>query len=272
MPRRPQNFDGLLEYFWKVENRFEEMERPRFERVPTDIPGARFEYCASDWVAIDAEISKLPLFNQVKVSDPSRHWRLWLEGPARDYFLAKASAPPVPLSERMRRWEKVWQKIDELQETIADAAEAHFGGVEPPDGTVEEIDQQLASLHEFRLVVARRASGLGRTAISEGTVPTHSARVEYFHGVLLTWMALGGKLRLPSDGLSGPLARFFFAAVGPVMGEEQPSPSSLRDIVAAFLASFVTIAKNTKALLEVFESSEVERRFWESYLHQSRGV
>ena len=53
--------------------------------------------------------------------------------------------------------------------------------------------------------------------------------------VLQTWVHFGGKLRLsrhPKTGkVKGPLARFFFAVVRPVMGDRTPSPESLPHIV-----------------------------------------
>jgi hypothetical protein len=266
VPRRRQDFDAMLDDFRDVEENFEKMERPRFELVPADVSGARFKYLASDWGAVEIEISPLPLFERLEAS----RWRWSLEYNARQYFVAKSSPAPLSLSERMRRWETVWRKIDEVQEAIQDAAEAHFGGaLEPKPLTVTEIDEQLESLHNFRLIVASRATELERNVISWPPAPVHSARVEYFHGVLRTWMMAGGKLRLPSDGLSGPLARFFFAAVGPVMEADQPSRSSLRDIVAAFDASRATIVENTRTYIERLKLPEASKVFWETYLREA---
>jgi hypothetical protein len=168
----------------------------------------------------------------------------------------------------MRQWETVWRKIGELEDAILDAAESHFGGREPQEGAVEEIDEKLGSLHNFRLVVASRAAELKRTIVSSNPPQLKSARAEYCHTVLAAWMAWGGELKLPSDGRSGPLARFFFAVVGPVIGRDQPSPASLRDIVAAFEVSRRLVIENTRALVDKSELPEASKTMWENYLNE----
>jgi hypothetical protein len=195
VPRRPQDFDALIEYFTSYEEHFDSTDRPGLVSVPADISGAHFEYRANDWAAIEVEIAKLPSLGK---SEP-KHWRLNLESLARAYFLMKASAPPVPLSERMRQWETVWRKIGELEDAILDAAESHFEGVDPPKGAVEDIDEQLESLHNFRRVVASRAAELKPTVISSYRPQVKSARAEYCRAVVAAWRAWGGESKRPAS-------------------------------------------------------------------------
>jgi hypothetical protein len=84
----------------------------------------------------------------------------------------------------------------------------------------------LAALHQLKYVVAHCASRLKEDL--------DKAHVEFYEQVLRTWWTLGGELTRPTDGASGPFPRFFFAVVGPVMGEDQPSRLSLRDIVKTY--------------------------------------
>ncbi len=139
----------------------------------------------------------------------------------------------------MQRWQKVWRTVEELEEAITDAAEAHFGvGAEALvafQSHLADLDDQLTSLHSLKLLVASCAVDLNRDAIL--WLPgLDLARTEFYRAVLEIWRTLGGELRRSTDGNSGPLARFFFAVVEPVMKEDQPSHSSLRDIVDTYKA------------------------------------
>ncbi len=64
---------------------------------------------------------------------------------------------------------------------------------------------------------------------------TANPRLEYQSKVLEIWVQLGGNLRISrhyrSQRVQGPLAKYFFAVVRPVMGEATPSPESLPGIV-----------------------------------------
>jgi hypothetical protein len=59
--------------------------------------------------------------------------------------------------------------------------------------------------------------------------------VVFYQSILWHWTDLGGSLTFtkdPSSGkISGPLVKYFFAVVRPVMGERAPSVKSLPDIV-----------------------------------------
>jgi hypothetical protein len=60
-------------------------------------------------------------------------------------------------------------------------------------------------------------------------------RTRFQFQVLEIYVSLGGKLRISrnsnSQKVQGPLAKYFFAVVRPVMGESTPSPESLPGIV-----------------------------------------
>jgi hypothetical protein len=97
------------------------------------------------------------------------------------------------------------------------------------DALLEEVQKgcdQLAGPSFWG--VSRRHSFTGRLDPS----------VVYYQAVLCIWTDdFGGSLRLSrsserSNKVYGPLLRFFFAVVGPVMGKRTPSHQSLHDIVA----------------------------------------
>jgi hypothetical protein len=268
MPRRitkTQAFEALLERFERFEADFKTMKRRAFEprrraEVAADVPDVLFAYEASQWAVIEGEMRSLPRFEQLDLAPVRRN----LEDAARLYFLRRAVRPPSRW-ERMQRWEKVWRNIEKLEESIISAVEADFGldlfagghfdeygeAISYGPGSLDEFG--LAPLHQLKHVVASYAVDLGGEDQAQigfyqqdlstwsyfGTRPTDGksgdqAQIGLYEQVLRTWWTLGGELTRPTDGASGPFPRFFFAVVGPVMGEDQPSRLSLRDIVKTY--------------------------------------
>jgi hypothetical protein len=270
MPRRiskTQDFDALFEKFKRFEAEFKAMKRLAFEprrpaEVAADVPGVLVKYEASQWAVIEGEMRALPRFEQLDLASVRRT----LEGAARLYFLRRAVRRPSRW-ERMQGWEKVWRNIGELEESIISAVEADFGLDLLAGGHFDEYGEAisygpgaldkfgLAPLHQLKHVVATYAMELGGEDQAQigwyeqeqdlwtwsyfGTRPRDGksgdeAQIGFYQQVLSTWSKFGGELTRPSDGASGPFARFFFAVVGPVMGDKQPSHASLRDIVHAY--------------------------------------
>jgi hypothetical protein len=89
-------------------------------------------------------------------------------------------------------------------------------------------------------------------------------RVRYQSRVLDVWSQLGGKLQISrhpkTQKVQGPLSRYFFAVVRPVMRDSTPSPGSLPDIV-----------ERQKLAIGKTKSDEQPRRFVRLLIEKLRG-
>jgi hypothetical protein len=232
-----------------LERHLREVES-RAVRGPTPPPRVEFKYSAGEWDLVEAETRSLPRFESFKrleVKYKGSSLRRDLESAAS--CLLSDPADPISLTEMVRRWVTVGQKISELEDAITDAWNAEFirydFGV--PEDEIEKANGTLSFLHERKCEVSVNVWSL-RQEMNAPTIE-RSARGRFFTAVLCAWEMLGGELKLASDGRSGPLPRFFFAAIGPAMGTNEPSPASLRHIVAAYRARNARIETASKAFL-----------------------
>jgi hypothetical protein len=214
------------------------------------------DYGEDDWAAIEAELKELPNFRAWSAAylQPFPSWRPRRKAPdaarfeVREWFLFAAAdyrrrrlRPPASLLERMRRCMAAWKKIDELEDSIFGVIDACFGADEGPQGAIEDFDEEFEYLNLLRLSVAACGVHLGEDhpAILPYT-PAAPARIAYYRDVLSLWERFGGHLSFTNDPVThevtGTLVRYFFAVVGPVMGDDQPSTLSFPDIIVSYQA------------------------------------
>jgi hypothetical protein len=230
LPRRSPELDAQLHDLQRFIDQSETLSEPAVAPIAWQ---PRFAYSQKERVLIEEEIRELRHFEEFKCRVLSG-----LEDQG-NIFRNRPSRPPS-LSEISQRWVRAAQKLGELQKSIMDASKAYF--CDPvcnaySQSEIEEIDRHLSSLHDLHLVIAKKATGMrpAQENWKDGREYSDWARSSYFAHVFAWWEALGGKLTWPSDGSTGPFPRYFFAVVGPVMKNRQPSRQSLRNVVLAYL-------------------------------------
>jgi hypothetical protein len=159
----------------------------------------------------------------------------WLESVWFEYELIKKDHE----SEADRKgWGKIETKLREvlqLIEKIEDPRDPVLVAKPPSiyEGN-DDYDEQLASrVIEFREMLARSASAAGKHKDRlDRAIADKSLHIESLYtGVLDAWVDAGCKFSKGSDTKTGgPQARFFAAAVSPILGDSTPKTTSLGNI------------------------------------------
>jgi hypothetical protein len=196
-----------------------------------------FDYSEAEWSAIDTEVQSVRQSSSTQVEkgflrDAAIEYRKNIAlRAARIYLTPKQSA-------------QSWERIARLSARLYDLLQQQrflMGVYEDDDELAEELDMQLPlvqkvqELAEIRGIVVKSSHDyyIQRTAAAFRSLET--PRLKYQASVLIAWSCMfGGKLGIShgrSGKVQGPLARYFFAVVRPVMGAATPSAESLPDIV-----------------------------------------
>lgn len=99
---------------------------------------------------------------------------------------------------------------------------------------IQELEKFIEIMDGMAMVRDRHTHEERRRMINPR--PQDIAKLTYYDAVFAVWTAAGGQLRTsrhPLTGaVTGPLVRFFLAAVRPVMGQDTPREATIKGIVA----------------------------------------
>jgi hypothetical protein len=180
-----------------------------------------FDYTEAEWAEIEASVQI------VKKGPLRKSTRKALQAAACAYLCDAAQR------EKRRELKEHWAKVDTLSQSLhrelSTCVDWCASGASFDEFMQLRADFAVAGLSYVNLIgaVARAA----RHDLDRKVSP----RLEYQSKVLKIWVQLGGNLRISrhykSQRVQGPLAKYFFAVVRPVMGSAVPSPESLPSIV-----------------------------------------
>jgi len=189
-----------------------------------------FNYSEEEWSEIEVAIQV------VRKGPLPKKARKWLVGEARWYLAARSQL----INER-RTWQKATLLAERLRQLIWGVAERDRQLMVRAGYSMKKSQATANIFYSEDLgAVARIRDSVEAVARGYERYPTEGAHFDnpklmYQFKVLLIWTSLGGELRVsrhPKHGkVQGPLARFFRAVTGPVMGALTPSPESLPDII-----------------------------------------
>jgi hypothetical protein len=179
-----------------------------------------FDYKEADWAEIEASIQKL------RKGPVPKAVRRALCTAADKYLFAPR---PGEKTELKKKWQEFGTRFARLQHDLSTCVKQSIAAADRDD---ELMELRLEFINHTCFSVEIGASTARALANAFGD--KNNPRLTYQSEVLNVWMRLGGKLQISRNRLQevrGPLARYFFAVVRPVMGERAPSPETLRDIV-----------------------------------------
>jgi hypothetical protein len=171
-----------------------------------------FDYSEAEWAKIEASAQI------VKKGPLRKSTRKALQAAACAYLSAVAQR------DKKSRLKDRWAKVDTLSQRLHRELSVCVEW-----SNSDSYDEWLKLRAEFVSPCLTPVDIIGRVARAarhdlEGKA---NPRLEYQSKVLEIWVQLGGSLRISrhnkSQRVQGPLAKYFFAVVRPVMGEATPS-------------------------------------------------
>jgi hypothetical protein len=191
---------------------------------------ASFNYSGAEWAEIEAAAQsarKGPLRKEVAEL---------LRTAAGDY-LAETTAPPAYTARALnKKWLKLAAHSERLHQEFFACEEETLREMKRKGHLTGEEKLRMEWLNNIRWHL-KLAPVIAKTTANYfyDQDDKSNRRVRYQSKVLEVWVQLGGKLQISrhpkTQEIRGPLARFFFAVLRPVMGSSTPAPDSLRDIV-----------------------------------------
>jgi hypothetical protein len=176
------------------------------------VTAVRFDYSYEEWTKIENEVSK------VRPGSLTDFERRRLLSAANLYLIA--TREPHFIKSHFAEKSKRWKRVEKLSAELADAITSATAVLALAPREVERLSPALAKLHEVAsmLSVDHGASG----------PPKRS----YYEDVLKVWTDRGGKLGWSTNAqVGGPCVRYFNAVARPVMGDDSPALSYIKDII-----------------------------------------
>jgi hypothetical protein len=176
------------------------------------VTAARFDYSYEEWTAIENEVAKMcpgSLTNFEKRR---------LQQAANLYLI----------STRERQWTKShfdevskrWKRVEKLSAELADAIASATAVLALAPREVERLSPALAKLRDVA------------SMLSADRGPLAPPKRSFYEAVLKVWTDRGGKLGWSTNAqVGGPCVRYFNAVVRPVMGDDSPKLSYIKDII-----------------------------------------
>ncbi len=185
-----------------------------------------FDYSEAEWAEIEISVQA------VRRTSLTTKEREALRAAARHYLSPRRAFRRALRAE----WKKIGISFEKLRPKLSTCIE-QTACVDDSNPKVTELRLMFASM------ALQHLDGLIRIAsvLSDNPGRGDNPRLTYQSKVLEQWVRLGGKLKLSrhsrTQKVQGPLARYFFSVVRPVMGASAPSPESLRDIIERYKTS-----------------------------------
>jgi hypothetical protein len=176
------------------------------------VTAARFDYSHEDWTAIENAVAK------VRPGSLTDFERRRLLNAANKYLIGtrERQHTKAHLAEISKRW----KLVEKLSEELSDAITSATAILALTPREIEKLSPALAELREVASVLSADRGAFGP--------PKRS----FYEDVLKAWVGFGGKLgRSTNAQVGGPCVRYFNAVVRPVMRDDSPKPSYVRDII-----------------------------------------
>jgi hypothetical protein len=172
----------------------------------------RFDYSYEEWTTIENEVAK------VRHGSLTDFERRRLLNAASKYLIGTREQhhAKTHLAEISKRW----KRVEKLSEELSDAITSATAVLALAPREVERLSPALAKLREVASMLSADRDGFGP--------PKRS----FYEDVLKVWTDRGGKLGWSTNAqVGGPCVRYFNAVVRPVMGDDSPKLSYIKDII-----------------------------------------
>jgi hypothetical protein len=176
------------------------------------VTAARFDYSYEEWTAIENEVAKV---RPGSLADFERRHLL----NAANLYLIRTREPHF-IKSHFAEKSKRWKRVEKLSAELADAIASATAILAQAPREVEKLPPALAKVREV-------ASAL---SVDHGAFDP--PKRSYYEDVLKVWTDRGGKLGWSTNAqVGGPCVRYFNAVVRPVMGDDSPARSYIKDII-----------------------------------------
>jgi hypothetical protein len=178
------------------------------------VTAARFDYSYEQWTAIENEVAK------VRPGSLTDFERRRLQQAANLYLISTRERQRT--KSHFDEVSKRWKRVEKLSAELADAITSATAVLALAPREVERISPALAKVREVASVLS---------ADRVLSAPKQS----FYEAVLKAWVGFGGKLGWSTRAtyqIGGPCVRYFNAVVRPVMQDDSPSSTYVKDIIA----------------------------------------
>jgi hypothetical protein len=177
------------------------------------VTAARFDYSCEEWTAIENEVGK------VRPGSLTDFERRRLLSAANLYLIG--TREPHFVKSHFAEISKRWKRVEKLSEELSDAITSATAVLALAPREVERLFPALAKLRE---VASMLSADRGH--------PLDPPKRSFYEAVLKVWTDRGGKLGWSTNAqVGGPCVRYFNAVVRPVMGDDSPKLSYIKDII-----------------------------------------
>jgi hypothetical protein len=172
----------------------------------------RFDYSHKEWTAIENEVAK------VRSGSLTDFERRRLRQAANSYLIRTRERQHTKA--HRREITKRWTRVEKLSGELSDAIASGTALLGQTSREIEKLPPALTKLREI-------------AAVLSANYPAFSApKQSFYEAVLKAWVGFGGKLaRSTNAQVGGPCVRYFNAVVRPVMRDDSPKLSYIRDII-----------------------------------------
>ncbi|SIO49424.1 hypothetical protein SAMN05443247_06445 [Bradyrhizobium erythrophlei] len=177
------------------------------------VTAARFDYSYEQWTAIENEVAK------VRPGSLTDFERRRLLNAANLYLIG--SREPNFIKWHFAETSKRWKRVEKLSAELADAIASGTALLAHTTREIERVPPALTKLREFAAVMS-----------VDRVFRTRTPKQSFYVDVLKVWTDRGGKLGWSTNAqVGGPCVRYFKAVVRPVMGDDSPKLSYIKDII-----------------------------------------